>query len=322
MAITATIDVSTNTPRRNSTGNPSTIQITKLPNYLRASISSCHDICKYGPKPPHLSPSPSAVREDKRGVIVLPKQITKKVAKGSSSFGKPIPQPVRKQTAESKSSRSNNTVRTSRDQTITDVKISRKSSSTLPRLSSSVKTTAAVKSKTIKSIPDKASSPSTTKSDVGKPPTQPSKSVDRDRHAIDQTDENRIDSEDEGTTGVSRREKVLPEEDDSPRKLSFRQPNMLDIHQIESVEPVGLMRTVSSDEKTQPTSHTITADLHHHPDMAQADKNSVLMNIVIEEAASKLARERMSKVKALVGAFESVIKICDSEISLRTSKML
>lgn len=37
-------------PRRNSTGNASIIfsQPNPIPNYLRASIGSCHDLCKYG----------------------------------------------------------------------------------------------------------------------------------------------------------------------------------------------------------------------------------------------------------------------------------
>ncbi|CAN0870857.1 hypothetical protein LINGRAHAP2_LOCUS9664 [Linum grandiflorum] len=50
-----------------------------------------------------------------------------------------------------------------------------------------------------------------------------------------------------------------------------------------------------------------------HQEMQQEKESQASLNNVIEETASKLAEERRSKVKALVGAFESLITLQDSK---------
>lgn len=51
-----------------------------------------------------------------------------------------------------------------------------------------------------------------------------------------------------------------------------------------------------------------------HQDVKEEKKAQDLFNVVIEETASKLVETRMSKVKALVGAFETVISLQEKKV--------
>lgn len=84
MAIDFHIDLEKISPksapsRRFSTGNE-IIKISAplpIPNYLRASIGSCHDFCKYGAKR-HVSPESTSTKHDKIASVVTNKALGKK----------------------------------------------------------------------------------------------------------------------------------------------------------------------------------------------------------------------------------------------------
>jgi hypothetical protein len=52
-----------------------------------------------------------------------------------------------------------------------------------------------------------------------------------------------------------------------------------------------------------------------HQDMQEKKNVQSLLNNMIEETAVKLVESRKSKVKALIGAFETVISLQDSKTS-------
>ncbi|GLU01852.1 hypothetical protein SLE2022_191340 [Rubroshorea leprosula] len=97
----------------------------------------------------------------------------------------------------------------------------------------------------------------------------------------------------------------------SPRRLKFRQGRVLDEHQ--SPKAVGQrsfkMRGVER-EATNRKPDEEKVVLRHRVQDVQGKKDAQgLFNFVIEETASKLVETRKSKVKALVGAFETVISL-------------
>ncbi|KAK6153445.1 hypothetical protein DH2020_013084 [Rehmannia glutinosa] len=114
--------------------------------------------------------------------------------------------------------------------------------------------------------------------------------------------------------------RVVPEEKDiSPKKLKFRRGRVLEIENGNSGSiDKSLRRLVSDKEFINKKSDSNRGVLRHHQAVERKNRDSILLNTVIEETASQLVKMRKSKVKALVGAFESVIKIQDSE-SPRTS---
>ncbi|KAK4427874.1 hypothetical protein Salat_1556400 [Sesamum alatum] len=112
---------------------------------------------------------------------------------------------------------------------------------------------------------------------------------------------------------------VQEEKDSSPRKLKFRRPRVLEIQNGNAGSFEKSIRRLISDGEFMHRRNDPVRGVRDSQAVEEKNKNPGLMNTVIEETASKLVQMRKSKVKALVGAFECVINIQDSE-SPRTSK--
>ncbi|QCD92661.1 probable replication factor C subunit 1 [Vigna unguiculata] len=117
-----------------------------------------------------------------------------------------------------------------------------------------------------------------------------------------------------------RRGKVVenPTEISSPRRIKFRRGKVL-----------GGRASVKVDTRKSFERHESCADSNgattapekvilRHQDMQDKRDAQGLFNNVIEETASKLAETRKSKVKALVGAFETVISLQEKKPSVNT----
>ncbi|KAL0421944.1 UNVERIFIED_CONTAM: hypothetical protein Slati_3217300 [Sesamum latifolium] len=112
---------------------------------------------------------------------------------------------------------------------------------------------------------------------------------------------------------------VQEEKDSSPRKLKFRKPRVIEIQNGNAGSFEKSIRRLNSDGEFMHRRNDPVRGAFHRQAAEQKNKNPGLMNSVIEETASKLVQMRKSKVKALVGAFECVINIQDSD-SPRASK--
>ncbi|KAL4366187.1 hypothetical protein GQ457_05G017230 [Hibiscus cannabinus] len=112
-----------------------------------------------------------------------------------------------------------------------------------------------------------------------------------------------------------RRGKVvdIESENNGPRRLKFRRGRQLEVNQ----NVKGERRTFRTRELDgyQPAGEKVV--LRHQDLQGKKDENG-LFNNVIEETASKLVETRKSKVKALVGAFETVISLQDAKPSAKT----
>jgi hypothetical protein len=115
---------------------------------------------------------------------------------------------------------------------------------------------------------------------------------------------------------VRGKELDLQVDDNTPRKVKFRQGSLLE-NQNGKAENRGrklrrLVSDVVSDKvKTGPAKKVSL----RHQEVKRKMTSSRSFNNVIEETASKLVESRKSKVKALVGAFETVISLQDSKNS-------
>uniref|UniRef100_A0A0A0KSH7 Calmodulin-binding domain-containing protein n=1 Tax=Cucumis sativus TaxID=3659 RepID=A0A0A0KSH7_CUCSA len=151
--------------------------------------------------------------------------------------------------------------------------------------------------------------------------------------------EDNITSSEGSENGRSRNHGILPSKEKDPRstKLSFRRGRVIDIHS-ESNSPRRLKfrrgrllgenqkagdglrknfkRGKEVDSETNTTAQE-TVVLRHQDVQGKKDAQG-LFNNVIEETASKLVETRKSKVKALVGAFETVISLQDGKPSLES----
>ncbi|XP_023541278.1 uncharacterized protein LOC111801497 isoform X1 [Cucurbita pepo subsp. pepo] len=123
--------------------------------------------------------------------------------------------------------------------------------------------------------------------------------------------------EDPQSTKLSfRRGKIIdiPSKSNSPRRLKFRRGRLLGESQRDAE---GLRKNFKMG--TEVDGDTATAQeivVLRHQDVQQRRKDAQgLFNNVIEETASKLVETRKSKVKALVGAFETVISLQDGRLS-------
>ncbi|CAK9148014.1 unnamed protein product [Ilex paraguariensis] len=98
----------------------------------------------------------------------------------------------------------------------------------------------------------------------------------------------------------------------SPRRLRFRQQKILSENQNDkpATKTRSLRDVVSDGESKGTKSESVKVVLRHQIVEGRKDTQS-LFNNVIEETASKLVQTRKSKVKALVGAFETVISLQD-----------
>lgn len=134
-----------------------------------------------------------------------------------------------------------------------------------------------------------------------------------------------------GKTGVSndynhsvvklkfRRGKILDlqQETSSPRRLTFRLGRHMGESQDSNVRKrIFKKRGVDDRSNTIPNSGKIVL---RHQDVQEKKDVQGLLNNVIEETASKLVETRKSKVKALVGAFETVISLQDKPSTVTVS---
>ncbi|CAK9162973.1 unnamed protein product [Ilex paraguariensis] len=117
-----------------------------------------------------------------------------------------------------------------------------------------------------------------------------------------------------------RRGKVvdLQSENNGPRRLRFRRGRLLVENQDSNGEPRKRRFKKRVDDGTDGTKSSSEQVTLRHQDVAGRKDAQGLFNNVIEETASKLVESRKSKVKALVGAFETVISLQESKPSTPT----
>ncbi|KAK9119033.1 hypothetical protein Scep_017126 [Stephania cephalantha] len=96
-------------------------------------------------------------------------------------------------------------------------------------------------------------------------------------------------------------------ENNGPRRLNFRQGRVQDSHNVKSVTR-RTFKPIQVVDRGTPKAKSERVTLRRHNVNGKKDTQG-LFNIVIEETASKLVELRKSKVKALVGAFETVISL-------------
>ncbi|KAF3622985.1 putative WEB family protein-like [Capsicum annuum] len=98
----------------------------------------------------------------------------------------------------------------------------------------------------------------------------------------------------------------------SPRRLKFRPAKILENNgnEISHVRGRSSRRLIAYGKSNSAKDETMKVNLRHQ---SRGDKKEapILFNNVIEETATKLEETRRSKVKALVGAFETVISLQD-----------
>ncbi|KAA8542507.1 hypothetical protein F0562_023659 [Nyssa sinensis] len=108
-------------------------------------------------------------------------------------------------------------------------------------------------------------------------------------------------------------------ENNSPRRLRFRQRKIQDENQNGKADTKRRSLRKIVDGKSNGTeAESQKVVLRHQAVEGRKDVRS-LFNNVIEETASKLVQTRKSKVKALVGAFETVISLQDIKSMATTS---
>ncbi|KAM3246630.1 hypothetical protein P3L10_008397 [Capsicum annuum] len=102
----------------------------------------------------------------------------------------------------------------------------------------------------------------------------------------------------------------------SPRRLKFRPAKTLENNgnEISHVRGRSSRRLIAYGKSNSAKDETMKVNLRHQ---SRGDKKEapILFNNVIEETATKLEETRRSKVKALVGAFETVISLQDPKSS-------
>ncbi|XP_021297703.1 uncharacterized protein LOC110426737 [Herrania umbratica] len=117
-----------------------------------------------------------------------------------------------------------------------------------------------------------------------------------------------------------RRGKVvdLQSENNGPRRLKFRRGRVLGENQNIKAEGRRTYRRRGVDGDKNDGKPSGEKVVLRHQDMQGKKDDKGLFNNVIEETASRLVETRKSKVKALVGAFETVISLQDTKPSANT----
>ncbi|CAD5189830.1 unnamed protein product [Musa acuminata subsp. malaccensis] len=113
-----------------------------------------------------------------------------------------------------------------------------------------------------------------------------------------------------------RRGKVIESQPESngPRRLTFRRGRVVAVNGNGGhVRRKSFRRIVIDDEALKDPDHEAPTIVLRHQDMQEKKDAQGLFNNVIKETASKLVESRKSKVKALVGAFETVISLQDKK---------
>ncbi|GAB2289690.1 hypothetical protein Dimus_023998 [Dionaea muscipula] len=113
---------------------------------------------------------------------------------------------------------------------------------------------------------------------------------------------------------------VLPSPNNGPEKLIFKRGKML-LSENEGCGAAGRRRfkekeSLSNDQSESEAEKVV---LRHQETCGTGKGSSFNINNVIEETASELAKTRKSKVKALVGAFESVMSLKNHNKLVATS---
>lgn len=111
----------------------------------------------------------------------------------------------------------------------------------------------------------------------------------------------------------------LPPDSIGPRRLKFRRKSTNEASNRES-QPARRIYRRNSTSNAVPTDVESPGVKLRHQDAQEKKDAQGLFNNVIEETASKLVESRKSKVKALVGAFETVISLQDGKPTSSTAQ--
>ncbi|CAL4921433.1 unnamed protein product [Urochloa decumbens] len=113
----------------------------------------------------------------------------------------------------------------------------------------------------------------------------------------------------------------LPPDSSGPRRLKFRRKsaNEVSCRESQPTRRVYKRNSTSNAVPTNPDMESPGVKLRHQDAQEKKDAQG-LFNNVIEETASKLVESRKSKVKALVGAFETVISLQDGKPTSSTQQ--
>lgn len=119
-----------------------------------------------------------------------------------------------------------------------------------------------------------------------------------------------------------RRGKVveMQPEDNAPRRLKFRRGRVMDNQDADADARRRRYKNREEVDDDGTETSAVKVVLKHQDVQGKKDAQG-LFNNVIEETASKLVETRKSKVKALVGAFETVISLQDKKLSANTSQL-
>ncbi|KAJ6734786.1 hypothetical protein OIU79_001953 [Salix purpurea] len=107
----------------------------------------------------------------------------------------------------------------------------------------------------------------------------------------------------------------IQSENNSPRRLKFRRGRVLGDNQNLKADGRRNFKRRGADGDVIDSKHDSGKLVLRHQDVHGRKDAQGLFNNVIEETASKLVETRKSKVKALVGAFETVISLQDGKPS-------
>ncbi|KAH6774566.1 hypothetical protein C2S52_002454 [Perilla frutescens var. hirtella] len=107
----------------------------------------------------------------------------------------------------------------------------------------------------------------------------------------------------------------LQSDNNSPRRLRFRRARVLGAEDSKGDSRRKNMKKAGVNGDTADTGASSQKVVLKHQDVQGKKDAQGLLNNVIEQTASKLVESRKSKVKALVGAFETVISLQDTKPS-------
>ncbi|XP_052299441.1 uncharacterized protein LOC102619126 isoform X3 [Citrus sinensis] len=129
-----------------------------------------------------------------------------------------------------------------------------------------------------------------------------------------------VHSEDKDSEAMKlhfRRGKIvdIQSESNCPRRLKFRRGRVLGQNQNLKADSRRSFKKRGVDDEMNSTKPRSQKVVLRHQDVQGKKDSQVLFNNVIEQTASKLVETRKSKVKALVGAFETVISLQESKPS-------
>ncbi|KAL2465226.1 CaM binding domain-containing protein [Abeliophyllum distichum] len=324
--------------RRNSTGNFG-IQNSEpkpIPNYLRASTDSCHDFCKYGMRRCDFqikNEIPRRPAKTAKSTLHKTRLVKKDTEKKVPAYTKSLPVPA-KHTGESKlkllktqtsshktgsNNRQNGGIKPSNS------KLSRKTGVPPTASPSSVKVLSS-KSRNV-DIPKKVSRLENKNSNKTKKTTDYENVPEKTLYVIELKDESqRENQKTDSRAEKSRRRTRDGNGDCSPRMLEFKRGQLLDIpSESTSCRILEFRKAKTLGENQNEKADDIDANfcgvVLRPQAVGKKDTYPSLYNSVIQETASKLVQTRKSRVKALVGAFETVITLQDHKSS-RTFRTL